>query len=269
VVTAPGSAGLRAHRVAAGDDDLSWSGQGQWQVRDGQAQTRLRLNVEATDFGQGVADLGLGNTGFVGGQGEINTEAQWAGPPWAPQLATLNGHTEIDLADGQLETIEPGPARLISLFSLQALPRHLMLDFSSVFGKGFAYDRITGRLNYTDGKAFVDRLRMMSPAGTAEVSGTIDYVARRFDQVITFRPGLNYTLPVIGAIAGGPIGGVGVFLVQQLMSGLGSGPEDLSELRYTLTGPWAEPKVERAKPKRKPREAPIPDRLPPDRPPGR
>lgn len=269
LVTAPGSEGLRAHRLAAGSDALRFSGQGQWLVRDGQAQTRLRLDAQATDFGTGIADLGLGNTGFVDGDGEINTEVQWAGSPWAPQLATLNGYTQIDLADGQLESIEPGPARLISLFSLQALPRHLMLDFSSVFGKGFAYDRITGRLNYTDGKAFVDRLRMDSPAGTAQVSGTIDYVARRFDQEITFRPGLNYSLPVIGAIAGGPIGGVGVFLVQQLMSGFGSGPEDLSELRYSLTGPWGAPKVERVKTERKPRADQVPDRLPPDGPPGR
>ena len=44
--------------------------------------------------------------------------------------------------DGQFLEIEPGIGKLISLMSLQALPRRITLDFRDVFSKGFQFDRI-------------------------------------------------------------------------------------------------------------------------------
>ena len=44
--------------------------------------------------------------------------------------------------DGQFLEIEPGIGKLVSLMSLQMLPRRIALDFRDVFSKGFKFDRI-------------------------------------------------------------------------------------------------------------------------------
>ena len=42
--------------------------------------------------------------------------------------------------------MEPGVGKLVSLMSLQMLPRRLSLDFRDVFSKGFHFDRINGNM---------------------------------------------------------------------------------------------------------------------------
>jgi uncharacterized protein YhdP len=55
------------------------------------------------------------------------------------------------------------------------------------------------------------------------------------------RPGVSKTLPVIGAIAGGPAGAAaGIALQALLRDALG----EAAEARYTIKGPWADPLVE-------------------------
>lgn len=244
LITAPGGDGLTAHRLEAGSDTLRVEGQGSWQRRGEREQTSLRLTLRTTDFGAGLAELGLDDSGFVEGDGRVVTELEWGGVPWSPDLETLAGQMRIRLDDGRITTVDPGAARLISLFSLQTLPRRLALDFSSLFQRGFEYDRIRGRLNFDDGNAWVTRLEMEGPPGRARVSGRIGYVAEDFDQEIVFRPALTYSLPVLGAIAGGPIGGLTVAVIQQVMRGLGSDIESVAEVHYSLTGTWAEPNLE-------------------------
>ena len=48
--------------------------------------------------------------------------------------------------DGQFLEIEPGIGKLVSLMSLQMLPRRISLDFRDVFSKGFQFDRIASNL---------------------------------------------------------------------------------------------------------------------------
>ena len=245
LITTPTSAGLAIHRLQAANAHLGLEGQGQWLRRGGEHRTHLRLSLDTDNFGAGLGQAGWHASGFLRGSGGMTAEADWSGPPWAPELTTLSGQMQIELADGVVTAVDPGPARLISLFSLQSLSRRLALDFAGLFRSGFEYDHIRGRLNAEQGNVYVDRLEMQGPAGRARVNGRIGLVARDFDQHIEFRPGLNYSLPVIGAIAGGPAGGLTVALVQQLMRGLGADWETVAEVHYALTGSWAEPNVER------------------------
>ncbi len=245
LVTTPGSDGLRMHRLEAGNEHLRLHGQGEWSRRGDRERTALRMTMTANNFGAGLDALGLTGSGFVRGDGSIVSTLDWAGAPWAPDLPSLSGDMRVRLDDGMITTVDPGPARLISLFSLQTLPRRLALDFSSLFQRGFEYDDIRGRFNFADGNAWIGRLQMEGPPGRARVTGRIGYITEDFDQEIEFRPSLTYSLPVLGTIVGGVAGGLTVTLLQQVMRGLGTDIESAAEVRYRLTGSWSDPKVER------------------------
>jgi uncharacterized protein YhdP len=61
---------------------------------------------------------------------------------------------------GQFLKSEPGAARLLGVLSLQALPRRLMLDFSDVFGEGFAFDFVRGDVRIEQGVATTNNFQM-------------------------------------------------------------------------------------------------------------
>ena len=73
------------------------------------------------------------------------------------------------------------------------------------------------------------------------IVGSADLVEQTFDYEFVVRPGVSKTLPVIGAIAGGPVGAAaGLALQAILRDALG----EAAEARYTIGGTWEDPVVE-------------------------
>ena len=73
------------------------------------------------------------------------------------------------------------------------------------------------------------------------IVGSTDLVAETFDYEFAVQPGVSKTLPVIGAIAGGPIGAAAGLALQALLrDALGQA----AEARYTIRGTWDEPLIE-------------------------
>jgi uncharacterized protein YhdP len=54
-------------------------------------------------------------------------------------------------------------------------------------------------------------------------------------------PGLGATLPVIGVLAGGPVGAAAGLVLRQILERPLRG---LAEARYSVTGPWDDPRIE-------------------------
>ena len=151
----------------------------------------------------------------------------------------------MDAENGNLPRVRVGPlGRLFALLSLEALPRVLALDLSHVVGKGFAYDRITARLRIEDGSARIRKLVIAGPSAQIEMRGSIDLVARRYDQEVDVIPRLTRSGVLYPAwIAAWPIL-VANFVVEKV-----AGDEiildRLLRLRYRLHGPLNDPKIER------------------------
>lgn len=246
LVTTPTSEGMTVHRLGAGNGHLALEGQGEWTRRGARARTNLRVELTTDNFGSGLREIGI-DSAFLDGEGRITFDLAWSGSPWTPDLASLNGQMRIRLDDGFVTAVDTGPARLIGLFSLEALPRRLALDFRGLLRRGFDYDRVRGRINLHNGNAYTNDLEMRGPPGRMIVSGRTGYVDEDFDQQIVFRPQLKSSLPLIGALAGGPAAGIAVAVVENMMRTLGADIETATELHYTLTGTWADPKVERVR----------------------
>ena len=177
----------------------------------------------------------------------------WPGAPSDFAPASLTGEMGLQMRDGQLVGLEPGAGRLLGLLSVARLPQRLALDFRDFFDKGFAFDRIDGKVRFGAGLARSEGLVIEGPAAQIDIAGSADMVGRRFDQVIEVHPRTGNLLTVAGAIAGGPVGAaVGAMANAVLRKPLG----EVSARTYRVTGPWDNPKVEVAA---KPRPAPSPD----------
>ncbi|MEF8834013.1 MAG: AsmA-like C-terminal region-containing protein, partial [Halofilum sp. (in: g-proteobacteria)] len=154
------------------------------------------------------------------------------------------GYARVRLNDGLIPEVDPGPARLLGLISLRALPQLVSLDFGDLVQPGYAFDTIRGRIDFDSGNAFSRGLEVDGPVGKMIINGRTGLVARDYDQTIAFQPELSSSLPLIGALTGGPVTGLAVALVQGVLRNIGADVEEASELRYSLTGTWADPRVQ-------------------------
>ncbi|HEY1588556.1 MAG TPA: AsmA-like C-terminal region-containing protein, partial [Rhodanobacter sp.] len=166
-------------------------------------------------------------------------DASWPGAPSALSLATMNGTLGIKVNDGRIpEAATPGVGRLLGLVSLAELPRRLSLDFGDVFGKGLAFDLIAGDFHLADGNATTSNLVINGSAANIRVSGRTGLRAKDYDQQMVVVPHLGNSLPLVGAVVGGPVGAAAGLAVQGL---LGKGLNHAAIRRYHVTGSWDKP----------------------------
>jgi uncharacterized protein YhdP len=148
---------------------------------------------------------------------------------------------DLSVVQGNILTADPGAGRMLGLLSLSELPRRLALDFRDVFNEGFYFDEAKGTMTFENGTSYTDDLILSSTAADITITGSTDLVAQTFDYEFAVRPGVSKTLPVIGALAGGPVGAAAGLALQALLrDALG----EAAEARYTIRGPWTDPQVE-------------------------
>ncbi|MFT3763078.1 MAG: YhdP family protein [Pseudoxanthomonas sp.] len=238
--TAQTATGMRIEQLALGSAKQKISVNGDWSGRGAAARTHLLAQVDSQDVGALLDDLGL--KGRVdGGHGSLKADMAWPGGPADFSLASLQGNLDIAARDGQLLQVEPGAGRMLGLLSVTQLPRRLMLDFRDLFDKGFAFNRIEGKLAFGDGSARSDAFTIDGPAAEIRIRGRTDLRAQQFDQTIDVSPKSGNLLTVVGAVAGGPVGAaVGAAANAVLKKPLGG----IGAKTYRVTGPWKDPKVE-------------------------
>ncbi|MDT8437970.1 MAG: YhdP family protein [Wenzhouxiangellaceae bacterium] len=232
--------GLVIEQLSSRSDGLELSGNGRWQGDDAGARAEMRLRLVSDNLGRTLTAAGY-DFALAGGSAEIQLAGRWPGSPLDLSLQRTEGTLEIAIDNGVIEEAGPGAGRLLGLVSLGSIPRRLRLDFSDVFGQGLAFDRIAGRFELADGIAKTDNLRIDAPAAEVRISGRTDLKRRRYDQVLRVRPGVGATLPIIGALAGGPIGAAAGAALEQIFSGPLKGA---TEVRYAVTGSFDDPVIE-------------------------
>jgi len=236
----PKAEGFHFEYVEAESPNMSVRASGDWSLHEGDHRSTFDINMASESLGNFLRQLGIASP-MEGGQTLVHFGVWWDGSPGQFRLARLNGDVNFSVNSGVINNASPGSGRLLGLLSVQALPRRLALDFRDVFDSGFAFEEANGSFTMLNGFARTDDVTLKSSAANISFSGTTDLVGREFDQLITVRPGLGNTLPVIGAIAGGPGGAAAGLALQGLLhEGLG----EASQVQYTLTGAWDEPQIE-------------------------
>ena len=214
------------------------SGDGTWSITPaGLQHSSLNVNIKSQDVAKSLQSMGYA-AAITGDKGEISASLTWQDSPLGDVVSTLAGTMHAKLEDGQLVDVAPGAGRVFGLLSLNALPRRLLLNFSDVFAKGFGYDSIEGDFTVQAGDAYTQDLQVKAPAAKILIVGRIGLGKRDFDEVVTVTASVGATLPVLGAIAGGPVVGAVTFLLSKLLQKPISAA---GTTQYHLTGSWENP----------------------------
>ncbi len=216
--------------------DMEW-------LTDGAQRTSAELTLEALQTHRMLDALGF-SAMVHGNDLQLQGTIGWPGTPLDFSLRDLHGQLRLSIGEGYIESMEPGAGRLFGLFSLQALPRRLTLDFRDLFGKGFRFDRIRGEIRLGDGSATTENLLLEGPTARIAVSGRTGYVARDYDQHILVIPGDGSNLFVAGALAWGPQAGALIWMAEKLLR-----LDKVAQYVYHVTGSWDEPVIVRGREK--------------------
>ncbi len=235
--------GIHLDSLSLQGKQLNMQASGEWVQWPNRDLSSMQVKLESPDLGKMLSSLGFSAI-FQGGKTTLEGSLHWPGSPMGISLSNIKSKLKFTIEDGSIISVEPGTGgRLLGLFSLAALPRRLMLDFSDIFGKGLHFDSIKGNLNIHDGSAFMENSLMKSPLAYISVSGRTGLVDRDFDQMITVRPrGGDALTAVAGGMLFGPQIGAAILLVQKL---LGNELKDVTAIRYKVSGTWEKPVITR------------------------
>jgi uncharacterized protein (TIGR02099 family) len=236
----PTATGFHFEKVDAASDQLTVLASGNWYLTAEGQRSEFEINMASESLGEFLESMDISSS-MQGGQTLVKFSAWWPGSPATFALSRLNGEIEFSVVDGNITSASAGTGRLLGLLSVQALPRRLALDFRDVFDSGFSFSEAGGSFQLENGLARTEDVQLKSSAASISISGSTNLVEQRYDQLLTIRPGLGNTLPIIGALAAGPGGAAaGLALQGLLQESLG----EATQVQYTITGDWADPQFE-------------------------
>lgn len=215
--------------------------QGSWRPRDALPErTAVSFKVATTDAGRYLGRFGYGDA-VAQGEGTLEGELAWNGPPHSIDYATLGGGIRLGAAKGQFLKAEPGISRLLGLLSLQSLSRRSEGDFGDVVGKGFAFDSIAATAKVSGGLMSTQDFVMVGPAAAVTMKGTTDIARETQDLALRVVPEVGGGVAAAAGIALlNPIVGAGTLLAQQLLKNpIGQ----MIALEYDVSGTWQDPKI--------------------------
>lgn len=207
---------------------------GHWIHEGSKALTELDGHLNFVSLGQFLQDHEISDE-LKDTAADIDFELEWYGPLYDPGFEKLNGYAKVDLKKGRLLGVEPGIGRALGVLSLDTWRRRLSLDFSDLYAEGLAYDKIKGDFFIKNGDAYTDKLEIDAVSANIYSSGRIGLARKDFDQTITVVPKSSASLPIAGAIAGGPAVGAAIFVAQKL---IGDDVDSIASTQYALKGPW-------------------------------
>jgi uncharacterized protein (TIGR02099 family) len=231
---------VHVDRLLIDSKKLNLRATGDWRSVNGRNLSQFDVEVKDGKLGSLLKDYDF-KEDMSGGDLTGTLHATWEGAPWEFTPARVNGKLHVRIKDGRLLGVEPGAGRVLGLLSLHTLQRRLSLDFSDLFRKGFAFDRIEGNFVLDSGNAYTNDLVIDGPAARIEISGRIGLAASDYDELVTVIPSMGSSLPLAGAIAGGPAVGAALLVAEHFLGDELEKATGFTHTHYAVTGPWSDP----------------------------
>jgi uncharacterized protein (TIGR02099 family) len=227
----------RVDKLAMVNPEASLSAKGVWRTA-APSTTHVEFEITASDAGGFLARLGYPAL-VLGGKARMQGAVSWNGDPPAVDYPTLSGEVQLQAEDGQFLEIDPGIGKLISLMSLQMLPRRLSLDFRDVFSKGFQFDRITAAARIERGLMTLKDFKMKGSAAEVDMSGEVDLGQETQSLKVRVIPSLGDTASAALAFINPLLIFPAAIAQRILRDPLGH----IFTFSYAVSGSWADPKV--------------------------
>src|SRR6185503_12805572 len=203
--------------------------------------SELEFQLDAADAGAFLGRAGFPNV-VKGSKATLLGSLAWRGELSDIDYPTLAGDLKLEAAEGQFLEIDAGYGKLLSLMSLQQVPRRIGLDFSDVFSKGFKFERIDAEARVDKGVMGLKDFRMTGSAADVEMRGTVDIARETQDLHVRIIPGVGDTAGTALVFVNPAVGVAAVIAQRVLKNPLGQ----MLAYQYTVTGSWSDPKVARA-----------------------
>ncbi|WP_298212136.1 YhdP family protein [Acidovorax sp.] len=232
--------------------DASFTANGNWAMlnaagaggtgpRSAERRTVLNFKLDIRDSGDLLGRMGMANV-VRNGKGRMEGQVAWIGAPISPDYRSMNGQINLNIEAGQFLKADPGLAKLLSVLSLQSLPRRLTLDFRDVFSEGFAFDFVRGDVRIERGVATTNNLQMKGVNAAVLMEGHADIDHETQDLRVVVVPEINAMTASLVATAINPVIGLGSFLAQVFLRG----PLiEAATQEFRVDGTWTDPRVVR------------------------
>ena len=230
----------RLERLQMQNPEGSLSGNGLWRTTP-QPRTTFSFDLQSSDVGRFLDRVGYANL-VRGGKATAKAELAWDGEPAAIDYASLTGNLQLQAEDGRFLEIEAGVGKLVSLMSLQMLPRRVVLDFRDVFSKGFEWNRIGATAKIEAGVLETRDFRMSGGAADVRMQGTVDLARETQDLRVRVVPEVGSAASTVAGVLVSPAVGLGTLLAQKILK------DPLGQIfayEYGISGSWTDPKVEK------------------------
>lgn len=231
--------GWQLSRAELINEDATLTASGEWGAH-APSRTRTRFSLALRDIGRFLARLNQPDV-LAGGTGALAGQLDWPGSPLQFFRGALDGAGELNAANSSFRTIEPGMGRLLSVFSLQSIPRRLTGDFQDVFGQGFAFDAASAHFRLENGILRTDDLHIHGPSASILITGEADLQAQTQELTATITPSVATPVAAAAGLAFPPAA-IAAYIAQKALN------DPVSRAltsRYRIFGHWANPEVER------------------------
>lgn len=220
--------------------------EGKWQGEGKQQSSEIEAKVEVKKLAKILENWNI--TPVVdASKGQAFIKAHWPAPLYDFSLSKTSGQLNLVLRNGRITDLSKeteqklGLGKLLSILSLQTIPRRLTLDFSDLSGKGYSFDIFKGSFMMKKGVLHTTDSYIDGPVAYAGMKGNLDVVQRLYDLELRVSPHITASLPVVATIAGGPIAGVAALVAGKIIN---QGMQQISGYTYRVTGPWSKPVVQ-------------------------
>ncbi|SEE04851.1 YhdP family protein [Pseudomonas migulae] len=243
----PTAKGIALNTLDLGLKGILLQGNGGWEGVPGASSSWFKGRVS----GKNLADV-LKGWGFAPSvtseEFHMDVDGRWPGSPAWLATKRFSGTLDASLNKGQFVEVEGGAQalRVFGLLNFNSIGRRLRLDFSDLFGKGLSYDRVKGLLVATNGVYDTrEPIVLTGPSSNLELNGKLDLVNDQVDAKLLVTLPVTNNLPIAALIVGAPAIGGALFLIDKL---IGDRVARFASVKYTVKGPWKEPKITFDKP---------------------
>ncbi|WP_326535583.1 YhdP family protein [Pseudorhodoferax sp.] len=234
------------HKLALRLPEARFEASGQWGARGAGAagpgrRTAMDFRLHIDDAGALLTRLGMAGV-FRRGNGQLDGSVAWDGSPLALDYPSMTGRLHLDVREGQFLKADAGPARLLGVLSLQALPRRLTLDFRDLFSEGFAFDFVRGDAQIARGVVSSNNLQMKGISAAVLMDGRADIARETQDLRVVVVPEINAGTASLVATVINPAIGLGSFLAQWVLR---RPLMEAATQQFHIDGTWSDPRIER------------------------
>lgn len=218
---------------------------GNWLLNDAVNQSQVQLKMHLTDLAKSLDRWQISPVVFAD-KGDMEFNGGWHGSIYNFSLPSLYGSMFLQLKNGRITHLSPeteeklGLGKLLSVLSLQTIPRRLTLDFSDLSHQGYSFDVFKGNFIIKKGIMNTQDSYIDGPVAYASMKGDLNLVRKMYDMDLIISPHITASLPIVATIAGGPIVGIAAWVANKIIN---QSMQKITSYTYKISGPWKQPIV--------------------------